>query len=821
MALWEPHAAGQAGGASTDRAPRDDRRFVGQLRPVEFAAVRLEDSFWAPRIETVRRNTLPHCLEQCEATGRLANFDRAAGRERGAHQGWFFNDSDVYKVVEGAANLLALRRDADLEQRVAALIDRIAAAQQPDGYLNTYYTLHPDEKRWSDIGVRHELYCAGHLLEAGLALHAATGDERLLEVARRFVAHIRATFGPGRRADPPGHEEIELALLRLWRLTGDDANRDLARFFVDQRGRADGRKLYGEYSQDHAPLAQQREIVGHAVRALYLYSAATELLDESTRAEAWSALQALWHDAVETKMYVTGGIGNSSSNEGFTHSYDLPNDTAYAETCAAIALVFWAHRMNLQTADARYFDVVERALFNGVLSGISLDGRQFFYTNPLASRGQHRRQDWYACACCPTNLVRMLPTVGGYAYAVDREGTLFVNLYVQSSARIPLRPSPSGVSSGETGPALQIRQRTRYPWDGAVELDVAGAPDREFTLALRIPGWCRSYSLRVNGERHPTRLSGGYARITRRWADADRVALAWDMPIERVESDPRVVANRGRVALQRGPLVYCIEGVDQPDAAPPPRLATRPEHDAATRSGFTHVRRLALPCDTELRIDEVRDLPGGMTTIRGAGLVPVADNARWSRERPLYRVAPESLRQEFVAIPYYTWANRAPAEMVVWIPESPALVDPGPVAGVTASASHCFSRDTVDALCDGVEPQSSHDASIPRFTWWPRRGSQEWVQYDFRAPRTISAVAVYWFDDTGQGGGCALPASRRVQVRVDGEWRDADAGVAPSVPRDDYDKLRFTPVRTDGVRLEVQLQPGRSAGILEWAVEFG
>lgn len=812
--------------------------------------MRLEDEFWAPRVEMVRRQTLPHCLEQCEQSGRLANFDRAAGREPGPHQGWFFNDSDVYKVLEGAANLLALRRDADLERRVAELVERIAAAQQPNGYLNTYYTLKKEEQPWSDIGVRHELYCAGHLLEAGLALHAATGDERLLAVARRFVDHIRATFGPGLRADPPGHEEIELALLRLWRLTGDDEYRALARFFVEQRGRGAGRKLYGEYSQDHAPLAQQREIVGHAVRALYFYSAATELLDETTRAEYEPALRALWHDAVETKMYITGGIGNSSSNEGFTHSYDLPNDTAYAETCAAIALAFWAHRMNLQTADARYFDVVERALFNGVLSGISLDGRQFFYTNPLASRGQHRRQDWYACACCPTNLVRVLPTVGGYAYAVGRDGAVFVNLYVASTAAFPLaaprapgvapadQPTSNASSSSSPGPPrLEIRQRTRYPWDGAVLLEIVAAPAREFALALRIPGWCRGFRVGVNDEpQRDVASSAGYVRLTRPWRAGDRVELTLDMPVERVETDPRVNANRGRVALQRGPIVYCLEDVDQPitRVAPLAEAAASPTQSVAARAG--RVRQLALPREAELRVEERPDLLGGVRLLRGEALVAAnaadsaADSASDERrdadawERPLYRAAPAPRRVEFAAIPYYAWANRAPGEMVVWLPESLALADAGPIAWLEPSASHCSARDTLEALCDRVEPQNSHDASIPRFTWWPRRGSREWVQYDFRAPRTVGAVAVYWFDDTKQGGGCALPASRRVQVRVGGVWREAgsasaaDAAGDAEAPGDAYDTLRFPPVQAEGVRLEVQLREGRSAGILEWKV---
>src|SRR5262249_4445787 len=378
----------------------------GRLTAVPFQDVRIEDAFWGPRIKTVRTATVEANLQQCEVTGRIKNFAIAGTLEDGKHEGALYNDSDVYKVIEGIACVLADKRDADLEKRTDAIIGKIAAAQQPDGYLNTYYTLVEPKKRWQNIAHGHELYCAGHLIEAAVAYHQATGKCKLLDVARKFADHICDTFNPKKRIEVCGHEEIELALVKLYHATKDKRYLEQAKFFIDMRGRADRRKkLFGEYAQDHKPVREQKEVVGHAVRAMYLYAGMADVAGLTGDKGLLAALEKIWHDVVDRKMYVTGGIGPSAHNEGFTVPYDLPNDSAYAETCAAIGMALWNHRMFLMSGGGKYADVLEREVYNGLLSGVSLDGDRFFYVNPLGSKGKHHRVPWFDCSCCPTNLV--------------------------------------------------------------------------------------------------------------------------------------------------------------------------------------------------------------------------------------------------------------------------------------------------------------------------------------------------------------------------------------------------------------------------------
>lgn len=757
-----------------------------RLRPVSFRSVRITDEFWAPRIRTARERTLPHCLRQCEQTGRLNNFDKAAGKLPGRFEGYFFNDSDVYKVIEGAAYVLWHGPDPQLEARLDELITRVAAAQQPNGYLNTYFTLTPSEQPWTNTRVRHELYCAGHLLEAGIAYYEVTGKRALLDVALRFVDHIAEVFGPGRSPHVPGHQEIELALVRLYRLTGEERYLRLAEFFVEQRGRAEGRDLYGEYCQDHLPVREQTRMVGHAVRAMYYYSAVTDLAGYNNDPGYLAALERLWHDTVDRKMYITGGIGSTRSNEGFTQPYDLPNEAAYCETCAAVGLCFWSHRLNLLHGQARYADVLERALYNGMLAGVALDGEKFFYVNPLASRGDHHRQPWYRCACCPSNVIRFIPAVGNYIYA-QTDTAVYVNLYVGSTVELNL-----------AGRKVALTQETRYPWDGNVRITLNPPESLELDLCLRIPGWCPGARVKVDGESiTPLPVADGYVRLARTWRPGAVIELELPMPIRRMQADPRVEADRGRVALQRGPLVYCLEAVD---------------------NGGT-VFNLALPREAELTAEFRSDLLGGVMTIRGRALAAVAPpNVGW--ERALYQPAADFRPVEFVAIPYYAWDNRAPGEMVVWLPESLTLVPLPPVSWVRPSASHCGEHDTLTALHDRSEPRSSGDQRIPRFTWWPRRGTREWVQYDFDRPRTVAGVAVYWFDDSQQRGLCRAPAAWKLLYRTADGWLPVADPSGFGAELDAYNRVSFAPVLTDGLRIEVELQDRFSAGILEWQVEL-
>lgn len=762
------------------------------FEPVPASDVRVADAFFSPRIETNRTRTLPHCLDTCEKTGRLANFRRAAGREEGPFQGIYFNDSDVYKAIEGASYALAAHPDPALDARLDAIIDDIAAAQREDGYLNTYYTLAEPGKRWTNLPQMHELYCAGHLIEAAVAHFQATGKRTLLDVALRLAAHVDATFGPGegKRRGVPGHEEIELALVRLHRATGEARWLRLAKHFVDERG-APGRELYGEYCQDHLPVREQSEIVGHAVRAMYLYSAATDVAALTGDKALVAAMDRLWNDVVGTKMYVTGGIGSSASNEGFTTAYDLPNDAAYAETCAAIGLAFWNHRLLLLHGDGKYGDVLERVLYNGFLSGVSRDGDRFFYVNPLASRGRHHRQPWFDCACCPVNVVRFLPSLGGLVYGKRRGGAgveeaISVNLFVEGSATIALDAA-----------TVRVAQETRYPWDGRVTVRIDPAAPARFELRVRLPAFAAGARAAVNGS--PVDVAAATDRaflsIEREWKPGD--ALVLDLPLEprRVEAHPAVAADRGRVALARGPLVYCLEAADH--AAP--------------------VRSLFLPRDARIEAVPAPDFLGGAAVALRANAFSAPPAAAGD---VLYRDAPKPESNILTAVPYFAWDHRSPGDMIVWIPESAGLAEtrspPSLAVRATPSASHCFERDTVVALNDGVEPGRSSDHSIPRFTWWDKSGTVEWAELAFPEKVAVSRVDVYWFDDAG---GCRLPESWRLLWRDGGEWKTVPGTSKLGAVADRYQTVRFPEVVTDALRVEATLRSGASAGLLEWRVE--
>ncbi|MBM3472950.1 MAG: glycoside hydrolase family 127 protein [Armatimonadetes bacterium] len=626
------------------------------LKPVPLTDVKLTDDFWAPRLETNRTVTIPHAFKECEDTGRIRNFEIAAGQAEGEFEGIYFNDSDVHKMIEAIALDLALHPDPALDQRLDRLIAILAAAQQPDGYLNSYYTLVEPENRWTDLPVKHELYIAGHLFEAAVAHYQATGKRSLLGVATRFADYIDSVFGDDRLVGVCGHEEIELALVKLAEATGEQRYFRLAQWFIDRRGSSDR-----EYCQDHLSVREQSEVVGHAVRAMYLYCAMADIAMRTRDEGLIGALNRLWEDLTLRRMYVTGGVGPSAHNEGFTTAYDLPNDTAYAETCAAIGLVLWSWRMFLLHGRSEYVDVLERALYNGVISGVSLTGDRFFYVNPLASRGQHHRQPWFGCACCPPNIMRLFPQIGAMMYATAVGGSraapttsndapavvgaeralpavLYVNLYAASEATVQL-----------SGTAVRLTQSTHYPWSGEVKITVRPASEVEFDLRLRIPDWCETASAKVDGEElDAERGEDGYVSLCRTWRPGDTVTLKLDIPIRRIAAHPQVAADVGRVALMRGPLVYCLEAADNEGS----------------------VRDMALPRKADLKPEWHPDLLGGVIVLRGKGLRRAQD------DRPdLYRPVPDDLKTDATAIPYYAWDHRGPGEMVVWIPEITALAD--------------------------------------------------------------------------------------------------------------------------------------------------
>ena len=630
------------------------------ITPVGLKRVRITGGFWAERIRTNRQATLPIEYAQCRKTGRLKAWKLGwrPGQGPPPHIFW---DSDAAKWLEAVGYSLAACPDRKLQRLADGVIDDIAAAQQPDGYLNIYFTVAEPDKRWCNLRDRHELYCAGHLMEAAVAYYEATGKRKLLDVLCRYADHIARTFGRrrGQKRGYPGHEEIELALVKLYRATGQRRYLDLARFFIDERGRrphyftkeakarGDDPKDYWarsyDYCQAHLPVRRQSEVVGHAVRAMYLYSGMADVAAETGDRTLVHACKRLWRNLTEKRMYVTGGIGPTHANEGFTVDYDLPNETAYAETCAAIGLVLWAHRMLQLDPDGRYADVMERALYNGVLSGVSFDGTRFFYVNRLAAypamakagptrRSGLTRQEWFGCACCPPNLARLVASLGGYVYSQGpREAR--VHLYAAGSAELDV-----------AGRRVVLEQKTDYPWKETVRIAVRPERPATFTLALRIPGWCRRPALEINGKsvRIGPILKKGYARIRREWRRGDRVTLRLPMPPERVEAHPRVRQNAGRVALQRGPIVYCLEEIDN-------------GRDLAD---------LVLPPDAKIRVESGRKLFGGVPVLTARARR--RDAKDWAGN--LYRPAASGMKSvAFKAIPYFLWANRSVGEMVVWI----------------------------------------------------------------------------------------------------------------------------------------------------------
>jgi uncharacterized protein len=616
------------------------------ISPVPARSVTFADAFWLPRLETNRTVTIPAVLDTCESSGRVDNFRRAAGRLPGPYVGTMpFEDTDVYKAAEGASGSLASRPDEALEARLDAVIEVIAAAQEKDGYLYTNRTIDPSRvlpdagpERWSSLVMSHELYNCGHLYEAAAAHYQATGKRTLLEVALCSAELVCSVFRPGGRHDADGHQIVERGLARLYRLTGNRRFLETARFFLEQRGRHETRPLYQyagnpAYAQDHLPVREQREAVGHAVRAVYMYGGMADVAALFPDASYAAAIQDIWRNMVETKLYLTGGIGARHTGESFGDAYELPNDTAYNESCAAIGSVMWNHRLFLLTGQAQYCDVMEQTLYNSLLSGVSLRGDRYFYVNPLESDGKYPfnhgsagRRPWFDVSCCPTSLSRFFPALPGCVYAAQGE-RLYVNLFIGGGADVET-----------TGGTVRVTQETDYPWSGTVRLRVGpsvGAGSVRLRLMVRIPGWARdtimggslyrfgepasaSPSLHLDGAPVHFEMENGYAAIDQEWSGAETLELSLPMPVRTVHCDERVEANRGKAALMRGPLVYCVEGRDAQE-----------------------------PLET-LRVGGAEDLQARRDPSLLGGVVVVAGD-------------------RFTAIPYYAWANRGPGTMKVWL----------------------------------------------------------------------------------------------------------------------------------------------------------
>lgn len=773
------------------------------IQPVPFTDVQITDDFWKPRMEINRTVTIPHAFQKCEETGRMDNFAIAGGLKQGEQQGIYpFDDTDVYKTIEGASYCLMLHPDPKLEAYLDSIITLIAAAQEDDGYLYTVRTNKTErlknwfgDTRWEKIRGSHELYNLGHLYEAAVAHYQATGKRNLLDVALKSADLVDQTFGERKLQVPPGHQVIEMGLVKLYRITGEERYLRLAKFFLDVRGKSlDGRELWGEYNQDHKPVVEQGEAVGHAVRASYMYAGMADVAALTGDAGYTHAIDRLWENVVGKKLYIIGGIGATGSGEAFGKNYELPNMSAYNETCAAIGNVYWNHRLFLLHGEAKYIDVIERTLYNGLISGISLDGKLFFYPNPLASVGQHARSPWFGCACCPGNVTRFMASVPGYIYG-HGDDEIYVNLFIANEASIQLKNQK-----------VKIKQETKYPWEGSVTITIdPEIENNKFSIFSRIPGWAQNQPVpsdlyqflnknndqpifKINDEPFSPQLKNGYAEVNRKWKGGDVIQLQLPMAIRRIVAHDSVKADLGKVALQRGPIVYCAEWPDNNDG---------------------HVLNLLLKDDVSLSNEFRVDLLNGVQIIKGKSLAYKIGETEETLEKT---------EQDFTAIPYYAWAHRGKGEMTVWLAREESAVQPlgRPTPASQSKVTVSFGRNP-EAIHDQMKPQNSIDHEVPFFHWWNHKGTKEWVQYDFHQPEEVSTVEVYWFDDTGIGE-CRIPQSWKIFYKLGDEWKPVYTEDVYGVEKDRFNKVVFETVKTTALRLEIQSQPDFAGGIHEWIV---
>lgn len=787
-------------GACTPKSTTSHKELpVTDIQEVPFTATEITDGFWAPRIEINRTVTIPAALYQCDINGRFDNFAIAGGLMKGEHRGDFsFDDTDPYKVIEGASYSLAAHYDPELDARIDRYIEIIASAQEEDGYLTTCVTNKCyrlsgwwGTSKWEKIN-SHELYNCGHLYEAAVAHYRATGKRTLLDVALRNADLVCETFGDeeGKIHRPGGHPIVEMGLAKLYKVTGDEKYLRQAKYFVDETGRCTDGHEPSMYSQDHMPILQQEEIVGHAVRAGYLYSGVADVAALTHDKAYFEALSRIWNNMAGKKLYIIGGIGSRAQGEGFGPEFELHNHTDYCETCASIANVYWNHRMFLYTGDSKYIDVLELALYNGVLAGVSLDGDDFFYDNPLESNGEHARQEWFGCACCPGNITRFIASVSNYMYAV-KGNDVYVNLFIQSNSEI----------QQENG-TLHLAQTTEYPWNGDVRISVNPEQAGQFAMYIRIPGWAKdapvdtglysfvdkaqAYTVKVNGKKVNGKMEDGYVVIDRTWSEGDEIQVSLPMEARQVEAREEVVDDRGKLAIMRGPVVYCLEGVDQANG---------------------QVFDKFIPAGTKFSAQYKADLLNGVVELTAG---------------------------EIKAIPYSTWCNRGSDEMTVWVPTAKENTFPKPEPTI-ASEAYAYSTsiaaiqddapesavDKEDAwgLNDQWEPSSSDDLRKPYWYWWRKFGDKVDIAYEFKQTETVSSVDVYWLVFDHYDGNYRVPQSWQLYYKdAAGKWQEVKALDAYGVEPDKYNTVHFEPVTTTGLSIVAVLQDGESGGIHEWRV---
>ena len=780
---------------------------LAQIQEVPFTQVHLNDGFWTPRIEINRTVSIPSAFHECEVNGRFDNFALAAGLIQGEHKGDFsFDDTDPYKVIEGASYSLAVHYDKKLDHYLDSVINIIAQAQEPDGYLTTCVTNKCTRlsgwwgtHRWEKIN-SHELYNSGHLIESAVAHYRATGKKNFLNVAIKNADLVCKTFGPneGQIHRPGGHPIIEMALCKLYKVTGNKTYLEGAKYFVEETGRCTDGHHPSEYSQDHKPILQQEEIVGHAVRAGYLYSGVADVAALTGDKAYQEALERIWENMSSKKLFITGGIGSRAQGEGFGPNYELNNHTAYCETCAAIANVYWNYRMFLATGESKFIDVCERALYNNVLSGVSLSGDKFFYDNPLESNGEHERQKWFGCACCPGNVTRFVASVPGYIYAAQGKD-IFVNLYAQGRAKVG---------------NVELEQTTDYPWDGKVSIRINKGSGK-FAVKLRIPSWLKTSPTNNNLYRYadaahtPTCSVNGtdvavngqedYITITRNWKKGDVIELNLPMEVRRIVANDNAEDDRGKVALERGPIVYCLEGPDQADGK-------------VFNKYILNSTAITATYDATL-LNGVAVLEGAAKELQQDGTIKDV---------------------KFRAIPYSTWNNRGNEQMEIWIAASPAYAVATPQPTIASLAQTFSNRGPIqndapetaptDSWAGGVndqwEPKRSSDTSKPYHYWWLKRGSKESISYKFDQPYTVSNVQVYWLDFDHYDGDFRTPASWQLYYKADdGSWKEVEQHSPYGVSKDCYNSVDFKPVKTQELKIVAQLQKGQSGGVLEWKVQ--
>lgn len=791
---------------------------LGEIKEVPFTDVHFTDDFWLPRMEINRTVSIPSAFHQCEINGRFDNFALAGGLIKGEHKGDFsFDDTDPYKIIEGASYSLAVKYDPKLDTYLDSVITLIAAAQEPDGYLTTCVTNKCTRlsgwwgsSRWEKIN-SHELYNSGHLYEAAVAHYKATGKKTLLNVAIKNADLVCQVFGPneGQKHVPSGHPIIEMALAKLYNVTDDEKYLKMARYFVDETGRGtDGHKL-SPYSQDHKPIIDQDEIVGHAVRAGYLFSGVTDVASLQHDKKLFDAVNRVWENMASKKLYLNGGIGSRPQGEGFGPNYELNNFNNYCETCASIANVYWNQRMFLATGDSKYIDVLERTLYNGLIAGVSLSGDKFFYDNPMGTPGGHARQQWFGCACCPGNVTRFMASVPGYVYAIDKKD-VYVNLFVGGNSKLKV---------GDT--EVELVQKTQYPWNGDVEIDVTPNKNDKFTLLVRIPGWAKNrpvpsdlytyvdgskpqVKVLVNGSETKKHTRAGYWVIEREWKKGDKVTLTMDMPVRRVEANPQVRYDKGLLAMERGPILYALESIDQ-------------KRD--------YIFDIVIPRDSKIESHFEKNLLNGVVVLEGNAFAVEKDSASGKViEKPL----------TFKAIPYSTWNNRGIGQMVVWTPATKeyAIVKPEPTIASEAMPVDGWGFN------DQFEPTSSDDINTPYHYWWLKAGTEESIGYKFKKPERISSVEVYWLAFDHYDVIYKAPESWKLLYKTGNTWKEVKNTSPYGTELDKYNKVSFEPITTTELKMVVQLQrpktekaaeengpqvvdvgrKGYSGGVIEWKV---